>query len=426
MQPPFSVPAGGWRRRDVMMASVAALGLPGAASAQPAAAEAPIRVAWISPQTGVLSAFGVTDRFVHGLLAPRLRAGLDGADGSRRAIDVSLHDAASSPGKARELAESLVAAGVQMIVATATPEICNPVADTCEAAKVPCLSTIVPWQAWYFARGGSATRRFDWTYHFFCGLEDFADVYSALMARASLGQKVGGLFGDDIDADAFLGALPAAFRRRGLDLQVPVRPRLAQPDWIDVATRFRNARIDMVTGVLPPPQATDFLAAARTIGYTPRMASIAKAFPFPETVQAVHRPGLTLTNEVWWSPAWPFSSALTGMRAPDLAKAYEDGTGRQWVQTLGFSHALLDVVAQACRTARTSDRAGLRESLARVRVNTVTGPISFLDPHPNRNVCTTPAVGGQWMRDAAGRWVLQVVDNSRSPFIPKTAELTIA
>lgn len=407
----------------MVIASMTTLGLPGA-SAQ-AAAEAPVRVAWISPQTGALSAFGVSDRYVHGLLTPRLKAGLDSDGGSRRAIDVGLHDAASSPARARELAGSLVASGVQMIVATATPEICNPVSDVCEAAKVPCLTTIVPWQAWYFARGGSATRRFDWTYHFFCGLEDFADVYSALMASAGLGQKVGGLFGDDIDADAFLNALPAAFRKRGLDLQVPMRPRLAQPDWADVATRFRDARIDMVTGVLPPPLAIGFFDAARAIGYTPRMASIAKAFPFPETVEAVHRPGLALTNEVWWSPAWPFSSSLTGMRASDLAKAYEEGIGRQWVQTLGFSHALLEAVAQTCRTARTTDRAGLRESLARVRVNTVTGPISFRDRHPNHNVCTTPAVGGQWMRNAEGRWVLQVVDNTRSPFIPRTADLTI-
>jgi hypothetical protein len=29
------------------------------------------------------------------------------------------------------------------------------------------------------------------------------------------------------------------------------------------------------------------------------------------------------------------------------------------------------------------------------------------------------------MREASGRWVLQVVDNSRSPFIPVTAEFAL-
>ncbi|MEZ5702300.1 MAG: hypothetical protein R3E42_10655 [Burkholderiaceae bacterium] len=57
------------------------------------------------------------------------------------------------------------------------------------------------------------------------------------------------------------------------------------------------------------------------------------------------------------------------------------------------------------------------------KVNTVAGPINWQDRHPNQNVCTTPAVGGQWIKDAKGRWVLEVVDNLRSPFIPKTASL---
>ena len=39
------------------------------------------------------------------------------------------------------------------MLVVSTPETINPVADACEAAGVPCLSTVMPWEAWYFGRG---------------------------------------------------------------------------------------------------------------------------------------------------------------------------------------------------------------------------------------------------------------------------------
>jgi len=235
------------RRTDLTSAAAAASG-----QRAHAAADQVVKVAWISPQTGFLSSFGVTDQYAAQLLTPRLAAGLDGNGGKRR-IEVTLHDAQSSTSKAQSLARELIAAGTHLILATATPEIVNPVSDVCEGAGVPCISSIVPWQAWFNARGGDPIKGFRWTYHFFAGLEDFADVYSSLQAGAMLGDKTGGLFGDDIDADAFLKAFPPAFARRGIELVVPQRVSLARPDWETVAIKLRDARVRMVTGVLPPP-----------------------------------------------------------------------------------------------------------------------------------------------------------------------------
>ena len=63
--------------------------------------------------------------------------------------------------------------GVDMMLAISTPETINPVADACEAAGVPCLSTVMPWEAWYFGRGAKpgAPSPFKWTYHFGFGGE---------------------------------------------------------------------------------------------------------------------------------------------------------------------------------------------------------------------------------------------------------------
>jgi branched-chain amino acid transport system substrate-binding protein len=423
--PTFGVPDREWRRRDVLSSAAVAAGLQLTGLPARAATEQVIKVAWISPQTGILSSFGVTDLYAHRLLSPVLSAGFEGPGGVRRRIEVSLHDAASSSAKAQSLARDLVASGTHLILATATPDIVNPVSDVCEQAKVPCVSCIVPWQAWFHARGADPVKGFNWTYHFFAGLEDFADVYSSLQADAMLGNKSGGLFGDDIDADAFLKAFPQAFAERNIELVVPQRVSLAKPDWESVAIKLRDAKVRMVTGVLPPPIAAAFFQAASKVGYRPEMASIAKAFVFNDTASELSRPGLTLTNEVWWSPAWPFRSGLTGATSEKTAKDYEVASGRQWVQTLGFSHALMEVAADVCRTAVEPDRDAIRVAIRRAKVNTLVGPVNWRDRHPNQNVCTTPAVGGQWIKNSQGRSVLEVVNNARSPFIPKTASLTL-
>ena len=335
----------------------------------------------------------MTKSYVHELLSPLWAAGLDTAQMGRRKVQLELYDAASSPTKAAEHAAALAASGVHIVLASATPEICNPVSDVCAAAGVPCITTVAPWQAWFQGRKGQRDKGFQWSYHFFVGLEDFASVYSNLFARANLGNVVGAIWPDDIDGSAFQAALPRFFKQRGLTLMDAGRLQLAAPDCDSIAIRLRDARVQMVTGVLPPPVAQELFAVAKKVGYQPRMASIAKAFPFPETVERSRSPGLALTNEIWWSPAWPFLSGLTGQTSHQAPEATR--------QALGLT-------------------------LRRITAKTVVGPLNFSGRLPSLNVCTTPAVGGQWQRNAQGRWILQVVDNTRSPVVPVTADFVLS
>lgn len=412
------------KRRTLLAASAALPALAAQAQARAAQPEPPLmRVAIISPTTGALSDFGVSNSYVQQLLAPRLASGLQTQQLGQCRVQLELHDAASSSRKAAAIASALASDGVHMVLASGTPEICNPVADVCEDAGLPCVTTVAPWQAWFQGRKGHPDKGFRWTYHFFIGLEDFADVYTSLFQRAALGTKVGVLWPDDIDGAAFQGVFPQAMTARGLQVIDPGRLKLAAPDYLGAALALRDAQAAIVTGVLPAPAALHFLKAAQQVGYHPRMASFAKAFPFAQTVAQAHQPDMILTNEVWWSPAWPFRSGLTGASAAQVAKEYESTTGKPWMQTLGFSHALIDVAAQAVQQASSPTRQGLRDALSRLRAKTVVGPLSFVGRNPSLNVCSTPAVGGQWQQDTQGRWVLEVVDNSRSPFIPITAKL---
>ena len=96
--------------------------------------------------------------------------------------------------------------GVDLMLATYTPETVNPVSDACEAAGVPCISTVVPWEAWYFGRGAKpdqTTPAFKYTYHFFWGLEDVIAVFTNMWGQVPTNKSVGGLFPNDGDGNAW-------------------------------------------------------------------------------------------------------------------------------------------------------------------------------------------------------------------------------
>jgi hypothetical protein len=43
---------------------------------------------------------------------------------------------------------------VDLILVASTPETTNPVSDQCEIYEVPCISTVAPWQPWFFRKSG--------------------------------------------------------------------------------------------------------------------------------------------------------------------------------------------------------------------------------------------------------------------------------
>ena len=41
----------------------------------------------------------------------------------------------------------------------------------------------MPWQPWFFGRNGDPQKGFDWTYHFFWGLEDVIAVFTNMWSQ---------------------------------------------------------------------------------------------------------------------------------------------------------------------------------------------------------------------------------------------------
>src|SRR5207247_4316986 len=70
-------------------------------------------------------------------------------------------------------------------------------------------------------------------------------------------------------------------------------------------TAFKNAKVEIVTGVLIPPDFTTFWTQARQQGFRPKAVTVGKALLFPRSVEALGPTGDGLTTEVWWSPNHP-------------------------------------------------------------------------------------------------------------------------
>jgi branched-chain amino acid transport system substrate-binding protein len=387
-----------------------------------------IRIGFVSPQTGPLAPFGEADKWVIEQLRTHFEGGLT-VGGKKVAVQIVLKDSQSNPNRAGEVASDLILKDKVALVLTAgTPETANPVSDACELNEIPCISTVVPWQPWFFGRKGDPAKGFAWTYHVFWGLEDVIAAYTNGWKSVRTNQHVGGLFPNDGDGNAWgdkaLG-FPKPLSGMGFALTDPGRFQSGTQDFSAQIAAFKGAGVDIVTGVVIPPDAKTFLTQARQQGLRPRVITLGKALLFPGAIEALGDLGEGLSTEVWWSPSHPFSSSLTRQSAKALADAYEASTRKQWTQPIGFSHALFEVAADALRRAKSTEAADVRDAVAATQLQTVVGPVKWGGTGPMKNVSKTPLVLGQWIKGTKFKTQLVIVNNQSAPGIPTGGTLKL-
>ena len=385
------------------------------------AASRTITIGFVSPQTGPLAAFGEADTYVLGTLRSRLAGGLT-IGGTKYPVEVVLKDSQSSANRAGEVASQLILQNkVDLMVVSSTPETTNPVSDQCELNGVPCISTVTPWQAWFFPRHGDPAKGFEWTYHFFWGLEDVESVFLGMWNQIATNKQVGGLFPNDGDGNAWadpVHGFPPVLAKAGYTMNDPGHYQDLTADYSAQIAAFKKADCQVLTGVPIPPDFKNFWTQAHQQGYRPRIASIGKALLFPSTIDALGPIGNGLTSEVWWSPNHPFRSSLTGQSAAQLAAAYTAASGKQWTQPLGFSHALFEVAAHVLAHTQDIDKKeSIRDAIASASVETVVGPVRW-GHGPVKNVAKTPLVGGQWEHGKTYPYELVIVENALATEVP--------
>jgi branched-chain amino acid transport system substrate-binding protein len=381
-----------------------------------------IKIGYVTPSTGPLAPFAASDEFILGGIASFVKDGLM-VGGKSYKVEVIVEDSESKPETAAAKAGKLINEdGIDFMLVASTPETTNPVADQCEASGVPCISSVAPWQPFVIGRGGEPGKKnFEWTYHFFWGLEDVIETFTAMWGKLETNKAVGGLFPNDGDGNAWgdkTVGFPPALEKGGYTLTDPGRYENGNADFTAQITAFKDANAEIITGVVIPPDFPTFWKQAKQQGFTPKVASVGKALLFPESIQALGDDGVNLSSEVWWSPSHPYKSSLVGLSAKEVTDAYTTTTKKQWTQPIGFVHALFEVAVAALVKAGSTDKAAFRDAVAGLTLDTVVGTVDFANS-PIGNVAKTKLVGGQWRKaESATGFDLVVVDNTGNPDVP--------
>jgi branched-chain amino acid transport system substrate-binding protein len=415
------------RRRFVQLAALSgAAALAGCGTASSLGNRQPVRFGYVSPQSGPLFAFGEADAFVLEGVKQTFKDGLE-LGGRAHPVEILVRDSQSNPARAGEVARDLIARDqVDLMLAASTPETTNPVADACEAAGMPCISTAAPYQPWFMARNADPdpTRPYRWTWHFYWGLEDVVEVFADMWGQVEHNQVLGGLWPDDSDGRAWSGRFSPVLRGQGYRVVDPGRYQGEKDSFEAEIEQFKAAGAEIVTGVPLPPDFATFWKQAAALDYRPKIASVGKAPLFPSFVEAMGT-AAGISTEVSWSPRHPFTSSLTGAGAGQLAADYQSRTGRQWIQPLGFVHALFEVATSVVRqVGNVGDRQALADAIKATSMRTIVGPVDWTRTQADvPNVSRTPLVGGQWRRGRSWPLELEIVSNTAHPEIPATSTL---
>jgi branched-chain amino acid transport system substrate-binding protein len=420
-------------RREILGGS-GAVGLllmnPGSIFAQGAAGANTIRVGFISPRTGPLASFGEADAFIVELARKSLAAGLT-VGGKKYAVEIIERDSQSDPGRAGQLAKALINTDkIDLMLAISTPEVINPVADACEGAGVPCLSTVAPWEAFYFGRGAKPGEPspFKWTYHFSFGVADFAKCYVSQWSQLPTNKKVGVLYPNDADGNAIRANLAPALQKAGFTIVDAGAYEDGTTDYSAQIAKFKAEKCEIFNTFPIPPDFAAFWRQAAQQGYTKmvRIAQVAKTGLFPSTVEALGPLGVNLASGCYWHKTFPYKSPLTGVTGVQLADAYEKAAGKQWTQQLGATMSLLDAGFEALKASSDpKDKASIAKALSTLQTTTMVGKVDF-GKGPVPNVSATPIIGTQWVKAKAGskyKFDYVITENAGDPNVPVAAKL---
>ncbi|TWO69868.1 ABC transporter substrate-binding protein [Caenimonas sedimenti] len=390
-----------------------------------------LRIGFVSPMSGPLGIFGEGDGHVLDLV----RAAAGGsvtAGGKRLKLEFIHKDTQSNPVRAAQVAKELVNADkVDLVLSTSTPETVNPVADVCEAAGIPALSTTSPWEAFYFGRGAKPGEPspFKWTYHFSFGVGNFARLYADQWSKVATNKKVGMLLPADADGNAIRGLLVPALQKAGFTVVDAGPYQNGVADFSAQIQLFKKEGVEIFNTFPFPPDFAVFWrqAAQRGLAQQVKIVQMAKAGLFAAELDALGALGHGLHAGAYWHRSFPFSSPATGLTCAQLADSYEKASGKPWNQQLGATASLFDAALAAVRACPDAkDRAAMAKSLATLKTETAVGLVDFT-AGPVANCTPTGLVGVQWVRAKPGskaKFDIEIVANADHPRVQTTARMT--
>lgn len=383
-----------------------------------------LKIGLVSPQTGALASFAGSDNFVVETVTEALKDGLT-IGGKKYTVEIVTKDTQSDPNRATEVTKQLIDTDkVDIVVGSGTPDTTNPVADQCEASGIPNITTIAPWEAWFFGRGKKEGESFKYSTLFFFGMQEFADCFFPMWEKIGVGnQNVACLWPDDTDANAFRNGLGPLMQDAGYSPIDGGKYKDGATDYSAQIATFKESGAELFTCTPIPPDFQAYWKQAAQQEYRPKLATVAKVMLFPSEAEALGDLTNNIATDFWWAPTFPYQSSLDGTTAQQLADKFADKAGKQWTQALGSVYSLFEIAVEAFKNADDpKDHDAVASYLQTMKYTGISGPLDF-STGPVPGVAIQHPVGGQWRPGDKFAWEPVIVDNSANSAIPLGGDL---
>jgi branched-chain amino acid transport system substrate-binding protein len=392
-----------------------------------------ITIGWIHPLTGPLAGFGAPDNWVISKIK-QTAPYKNGFKIGSKTYDVVIksYDTQSSPTRAGDLARTAILSdGVNLLLASSTPETVNAVASQAETLGTPLICANIPWESWYINMGGNPvkpTLKPKYVVMYFLGAEHlikaFIPMWDRIHSQFHTNKTVAAAFPNDSDGNAFRAVFPPIAKEAGYKFVMSSPYPDGTTNYSSMISQFKSAKADFFTNVpLPPDFATMWKQSVQQ-GFKPTLATVAKVLLFPPDAYALGKLVENVATDAWWVPSLPWKSSFTGETCQQLANDFESATNGQWNSNI--SNYSLFEAAHAALTS-VSDPHDKKEVAAAIhQVNlpeAVAGPLDFASGGPAPGVAITPPVGIQWQKGTRFPLEAQVVDNTLVPHAKITADL---
>jgi branched-chain amino acid transport system substrate-binding protein len=340
-------------------------------------------------------------------------------------IDYKIYDSKGTMAGSGEAAtRAILQDKVDVVFAQGTPDTTNAPADLCERYKVPCITSNTPIEPWLFGPDGKP-KSYQFSFHFFFAVPDLVKNHIGMIKTLPGGfnGNIGYLYPNDPDGTVFASLFDPEFKKNGWKPTDPGRFAQGLPDFSAIINQFKRNRVEVVTGVLAPPDLQNYLQQAAQAAFKPKMYIIDKGTGYPEAVKALGNNGIDILSVNFWSPAYPGKSKYGGYTGQGLVDLYEkQNPGKYYSPPLAYTDASYDVLFDALQQAGTTDRAKLVEALKKTDLDTVVSRVKFNEQHYS----VQPLGGAQWRVDTkTKRWVKDNVYNAVYPDVKKTAEMRV-
>ena len=391
-----------------------------------------ITIGWIHPLTGALAGFGAPDNWVISKIKQTTPYKNGFKIGSKTyAVTIKSYDSQSSPTRAGDLARTAILSdGVDLLLASSTPETVNAVSSQAESLGTPLICSNIPWESWYlnlFPKGNPehATEKAKYVVMYFLGAEHlikcFIPMWDRIHAQLHTNKVVAAAFPNDSDGNAFRAVFPPIAEAAGYKMVLSAPYPDGTTDYSSMISQFKSAKADFFTNVpLPPDFATMWKQSAQQ-GFKPKLATVAKVLLFPPDAYALGDLVNNVATDAWWAPSLPWTSSFTGETCQQLANEYESTHG-QWNSNI--SNYTLFEIAHAAFTSVNNphDKNEVAAAIHKVNIKALAGPLNFAGG-PAPGVAITPPVGIQWQKGTRFPVEAQVVDNTLQPQAKITADL---